>query len=230
MHLANLKRMTLKTAKRTPYVTLLLTAAAMLIHIFYSSRPHLIYTRLAVNDGEWWRLISCHWVHLNADHLLWSSVTFLLLGSICEIMDRNRYLTTLFVSAIFIPAGIWVFMPHLCVYGGLSGLDCALYSLSVVLFIKREWQSRNWAWIIFYTTMLVLLPAKVLYEMISGLTIFVNNSHTGMVTVPLAHLAGGLVGSVAGLIKSGVDRSIFFPLWTCIYPARHVSYLLKFRP
>jgi rhomboid family GlyGly-CTERM serine protease len=210
MHLANLKRVARKIAKRAPYLTLTLTVAAMVIHIFYSSRPHLIYERFAIADGEFWRLISCHWVHLNADHLLWSSMTFLLLGSICEIMDRGKYLMTIVLSAIFIPAGIWFVMPQLDVYGGLSGLDCALYSLLVILFIKREWRYRNWFWITFYSTMLVLLPAKVIYESISGLTIFVSNHHTNMVPVPHSHLLGGIIGFAVGMVPLSVDSSKIF--------------------
>ena len=89
-------------------------------------------------------------------------------------------------------------MPHLEVYGGLSGLDCALYCLLIVLFIQRDWRTHHWIWIIFYIIMLVLLPAKIIYEMSSGLTIFVNNIHTDMAPVPLSHLVGGLVGIAVG--------------------------------
>ena len=91
-------------------------------------------------------------------------------------------------------------MPHLKVYGGLSGLDCALYSLLIVLIIRREWSTQNWRWIIFYTIMLVLLPAKIVYEMTSGLTVFVNNLQANMVPVPLSHLVGGVVGLAVGIV------------------------------
>ena len=65
----------LDIAKRLPYISLLLTAAALLIHFYHPLRPHLIYTRTALADGDLWRLISCHWVHLNTDHLLCSAIT-----------------------------------------------------------------------------------------------------------------------------------------------------------
>jgi hypothetical protein len=110
-----------------------------------------------------------------------------------------------------IPAAIWVGMPHLQVYGGLSGLDCALYSLLVVLVIRLEKQSRNRIWNLFYAVMLILLPAKIIYEMTSGLTIFVNNVHTEMVPVPLSHLVGGIVGFLVGVIKLGRQDPTIFP-------------------
>jgi rhomboid family GlyGly-CTERM serine protease len=207
MNLTKIKQKARKAAKRVPYISLLLTAAALLIHYFHPLRPHLLYTRTALAGGELWRLVSCHWVHLNTDHLLWSALTFLVLGSFCEIMDRAKYVMTLGFSAIFIPIAIWIVMPHLAVYGGLSGLDCALYSLLIILFIQRDWHIQNWIWIIIYTLMLVLLPAKIIYEMASGLTIFVNNIHTSMVTVPLSHLVGGVVGVAVGINRASVDTA-----------------------
>ena len=190
----------LNNIKRVPYVSLALTALALLIHYHHPLRPHLLYTRTALAHGDFWRLISCHWVHLNTDHLLWSAMTFFVLGSFCEIINRAKYLATVGISAIFIPPAIWFVMPHLKVYGGLSGLDCALYSLLIVLFIRREWSAQKWRWIIFYTIMLVMLPAKIIYEMTSGLTIFVSNLQAGMVPVPLSHLVGGVVGLAVGIV------------------------------
>jgi len=195
-----MKSSPLNIVKRTPYVSLILTAVALLIHYYHPLRPHLLYTRTALVHGDFWRLISCHWVHLNTDHLLWSAMTFFVLGSFCEIMDRTKYMMTVGISTIFIPMAIWFAMPHLKAYGGLSGLDCALYSLLIVLFIKREWPMQKWRWIIFYTIMLVLLPAKIIYEVTSGLTIFVHNFNANMVPVPLSHLVGGVVGLVVGLV------------------------------
>jgi rhomboid family GlyGly-CTERM serine protease len=201
-----MKSSTLNIMKRVPYVSLVLSAVALLIHFYHPLRLHLLYTRTALADGEFWRLASCHWVHLNTDHLFWSTLTFFVLGSFCEIMDRRKFAITIGISSILIPPTIWTVMPHLEVYGGLSGLDCALYSLLIVLFIQREWRTHHWIWIIFYIIMLVLLPAKIIYEMTSGLTFFVNNSHTNLVPVPLAHLVGGVVGFAVGM---DIVRRIF---------------------
>jgi hypothetical protein len=90
-------------------------------------------------------------------------------------------------------------MPDLMIYGGLSGLDCALYSLLMVLFIKREIRSRSWIWVAFFGLLLGGLVAKIIYETATGLTIFVGNTQTNMVPVPLAHLVGGCVGFFVGI-------------------------------
>lgn len=196
-----------KSVRRAPYASLLFTLAAVLIHLSYSLRLQLLYDRSALIHHELWRLLTCHWVHLSWDHLLWSGMTFLGLGSICEMMDRKKLLVTAGLSALLIPMAIWWGMPGLKIYGGLSGLDCALYALLMVLLIKREIRSGNRIWLAFFSLMLVGLIAKITYETVSGMTIFVSNNHAGMVPVPLAHLVGGIVGTGVGLIKNTTTAS-----------------------
>jgi len=179
---------------RAPRASLLMTFAAMVIHLFFSLRIQLLYDRSALVHNELWRLLTCHWVHLSWDHLIWSAMTFLGLGSLCELMDKKKYYATVAVSALLIPAAIWWGLPDLVVYGGLSGLDCALYALLMVLLIKREIRSRNRLWVACFSLLLVGLIAKITYETITGLTI-----------LPLAHLVGGVVGTGIGLVN---DRPI----------------------
>ena len=188
-----------KAVRRIPCVSLLLSVAAVIIHFSYSLRIHLLYDQSALGHYELWRLITCHWVHLSTDHLFWSAATFFVLGSVCEIMNRKKYYAVVGISAIAIPIIIWWGLPDLMIYGGLSGLDCALYSLLMVLFIEREIRCRCWIWVVFFALLLGGLVAKIIYETATGLTIFVGNTHTNMVPVPLAHLVGGCVGFFVGI-------------------------------
>ena len=190
----------LRSGRRAPFASLLLTVAAVVIHFFFSLRVQLLYDRTALGHHELWRLLTCHWVHLSWDHLLWSAMTFLGLGFLCEWMDRKRFYATVAVSALLIPAAIWWGMPDLKAYGGLSGLDCALYALLMVRLIRREIRSRSCFWVAMFALLLVGLIAKITYESITGLTIFVSNHQSGMVPVPLAHLVGGVVGTAVGLL------------------------------
>ena len=198
-----------KAVRRIPCVSLLLTVAAVLIHLSYSLRIQLLYDRSTLVHHEWWRFVTSHWVHLSTDHLFWSAATFLVLGSLCEIMNPKRSYAVMAISAISIPCVIWWGMPDLLIYGGLSGLDCALYALLMVLFIKREMRSRSWIWVAVFSLLLGGLVAKILYETVTGLTIFVGNTHTNMVPVPLAHLVGGCVGFFIGITDLIPGRSRF---------------------
>jgi hypothetical protein len=134
-------------------------------------------------------------------------MTFLGLGSLCELMDRNKFCVTVGISAVLIPAAIWWGMPDLMIYGGLSGLDCALYTLLMVLLIKREIRSGSRIWVSFFSLLLAGLIAKITYETVSGMTIFVSNAHAGMVPVPLSHLVGGIVGAGIGMMKYTGNRT-----------------------
>ncbi len=194
-----------RAVRRIPWVSLLLTMAAVMVHFSYRLRIQLLYDRSAIAQFEWWRLIANHWVHLSTDHLFWSAATFLVLGSMCEIMSPKRTYAVIGISVISIPIAIWWAMPDLTIYGGLSGLDCAFYALLMILFIKREMQSRNWIWAAVFLILLTGLAAKIIYESVTGMTIFVTNTHTGMIPVPLSHLVGGCVGLVVGIF--GVKSS-----------------------
>ena len=187
--------------RHAPRASLLLTFAAVVIHLSFSLRIQLLYDRSALDHHELWRLLTCHWVHLSWDHLLWSAMTFLGLGSLCELIDKQKYCATVAASALVIPAALWWGMPDLVIYGGLSGIDCALYALLMVLLIKREIRSGSRLWVACFALLLAGLIAKITYETITGLTIFVSNNHSGMVPVPLAHLVGGAVGTGIGLLK-----------------------------
>jgi len=210
-----------KAVRHAPRASLLFTVAAGVIHLFYSLRIQLLYDRSALVQYELWRLLTCHWVHLSGDHLFWSAMTFLGLGSLGELMDKKKYYATVAVSAVLIPAAIWWQMPDLKIYGGLSGLDCALYALLMVLLIKREIRSRSRIWVAFFSLLLAGLIAKITYETVTGLTLFVSNTHSGMVPVPLAHLVGGGVGTGIGLMRDkaiavnsnrqGLSRQGFLP-------------------
>ena len=209
------------SVRRTPCITLLLTLTALLIHLSHRLRLQLLYDRSALIHHELWRLLTSHWVHLSWDHLFWSAMTFLGLGSICEMMDRKKFFLTIGFSVVLIPAALWWGQPDLKVYGGLSGLDCAVYALLMVLLIKREIRSGNRVWLAFFSIMLAGLIAKITYETVTGMTIFVSDNHAGMVPVPLAHLVGGIVGIGIGLMRGsgkvgrphqqGPGRHSFFP-------------------
>ena len=188
-----------RAVRRIPWVSLLLTVAAVIVHFSYRLRIQLLYDRSAIAQFEWWRLIANHWVHLSTDHLIWSAATFLVLGSLCEIMSHKRTYAVMGISAISIPIAIWWGMPDLMIYGGLSGLDCAFYALLMTLFIKREMRLRNWIWAAVFLILLTGLAVKIIYESVTGMTIFVANTHTGMIPVPLSHLVGGCVGFLFGI-------------------------------
>jgi rhomboid family GlyGly-CTERM serine protease len=161
--------------------------------------PHaasrLEYERTAIAAGQWWRILTCHWAHFSADHLMWDVGAFALLAALCERRNRAALIRCVVVSAILIPAAVWVFLPQLQSYRGLSGIDSALFVLLAVDLLRghaRKSGQRGVATGV--GAVLVLFVGKIAVELVSGQTVFVDSGAAGMVPVPLAHLAGAGAG------------------------------------
>jgi hypothetical protein len=110
-----------------------------------------------------------------------------------------------------IPLTLWVGLPDLQTYRGLSGIDSALFALLATLLLKQEWQARRWKWVVPLALVCLAFAAKVGYELATGLTIFVDSRAVAMIPVPLAHGAGAGVGVMVGLAP--------FPKWQILRSA-----------
>lgn len=192
---------TTRAARRLPCASLLFSAAAVLVFVLPSATTWLQYDRLAIAAGEIWRLVSSHWTHVSGDHLFWDVLTFLVLGALCERMSRMRFCACVLGSAILIPVALWITLPHLETYRGLSGIDSALYVLLAVTLLKDELHGRRWGWVIALSGVLFAFIGKVGYEIATGGTIFVNSGASHMIPVPLAHCVGAAVGMIVGLMR-----------------------------
>lgn len=170
-------------------LTLAIVAAAVLAGLFPGAAALLEYDRAAVAGGELWRLVTGHLTHLSREHLLWDVLTFAVLAAACERRGRARLVATLALSALAIPAALFVLEPGLGVYRGLSGLDMALAGL---LGATEARKGSRWAVVV-----LLALGAKLAYELATGGALFV--ALEGAETVPLAHAVGAGVGICVGL-------------------------------
>jgi rhomboid family GlyGly-CTERM serine protease len=203
---------------RLPILTLLLSAAAGILGLMPHAVSRLEYERTAIAAGEWWRVFMCHWTHFSADHLMWDVGAFALLGAICERRSRVALVRCVVVSAVSISAAVWVFLPHLQSYRGLSGIDSALFVLLAVDLLRchaRKGGRRGVA--VGVGAVLVLFAGKIVVELMSGRTLFVDSTAAGMVPVPLAHLAGagaGLLSSISfkSLSSSGAPLTSRSPI------------------
>ena len=168
--------------------TVFLSAVSTLIFLLPSVAPYLEYDRAAIASGETWRLVTGHLVHYSFDHFFWDAITFLALGAACERFGATRLLACLAASALAISASIWLCLPSVATYRGLSGVDSALFGLLIAASGR--------------TTLSVICLAgfflKMAFELATGQTIFVTNLGSGAVGVPLAHLVGAAAGLAAG--------------------------------
>ena len=105
-----------------------------------------------------------------------------------------------------IPVGLQYGAPEIAFYGGLSGIDSAIFGLMVAWTFRDSLAERNWVTALVTALFAVGFMAKVSFEMYTDSTIFVE-AGGDMVGVPLAHILGALVGLAVGLWPRRIDAA-----------------------
>jgi rhomboid family GlyGly-CTERM serine protease len=143
-----------------------------------------VYDRAAVADGDWWLLVSAHWIHSDAGHLAWNVGALLLLGSIVEAGGRRLLPLGLLAGTVAVDLLLWWGVPEMSRYCGLSGVLNTL----LVIALWTAWRRSN-HWIPWAVGVASLL--KIVAESSSGQALLTQTAWAGF---PMAHLAGWLAG------------------------------------
>lgn len=191
-------------AERLISVTLPLSLISVIIWAAPGTADELQLDTSRVAAGEFWRIVTCHFTHWSASHLLWDWIAFVLLGRLCDRRSPNRLLACLAGAAVAVPLAVGLCRPEM-VYRGLSGLDSALFTLLTILLLRERAGRGHPSGMVAPLCMLLAFTAKVAYEYMSGGAIFVTDAD--MVPVPLAHVVGGLIGFIAGAIPSAWPKT-----------------------
>ena len=73
-----------------PWRSLLLVAGAIAAYLVLGAAPgDWVFDRMAIAQGEWWRLFTGHWVHSDPTHAGWDISALLLLGALFERRQEN---------------------------------------------------------------------------------------------------------------------------------------------
>jgi rhomboid family GlyGly-CTERM serine protease len=164
-----------------PWRTLLLSLVAVGIYWLLGAAPDAwVFDRLAISQGEWWRLITGHWVHSDVDHALWDIGALMLLGFLFERRLGNHLLWALLAASLAVDAWIWWGQPLLAYYCGLSGILNALMAVGLI----RLWQEMRHPLILLTGLGFV---AKVAIELAGGQMLLTSTAWPG---VPGAHAVG----------------------------------------
>ena len=154
------------------------------------------YQRDAVENGEYWRFISGHLVHLGFGHLWPNLLALVVIGALFEgVLDNADWWRVSVASAAAIDLGLYLFEPSVIWYVGLSGvLHGFVAAGALALCIGRQ------------TLGFVLasgLCAKLLFEQLAGPVPFTAASVGGPVVV-----AAHLYGAAGGLLAEALARVI----------------------
>lgn len=156
------------------------------------ARDWLSYDRAAIADGQLWRLLSGHLVHMGWSHFALNAIGLLLICQLVADRFTSRHWLGISVATIVgIDIGFWLLEPQLEWYVGLSGLLHGLLAAGVVGGLRDRHRE---AWVLG-----ALLVAKLAYEQLVG-PIPGSAESTGGAVITAAHLYGAVAGIVVGAV------------------------------
>ena len=135
--------------------------------------------------GDWWRAVTCNFIHIGAFHLLMNMYAFMYVGLLLEDLIGSRrmfmsYLLTGLCSAVFS-----LYMHGETISAGASGAIFGLYGISLAfLFFHRIAKEQRKALL---TSILIFVGYNLVYGMKAG----IDNA---------AHIGGLLSGFLLGII------------------------------
>ena len=92
----------------------------------------LQYDRAAIAAGQWWRLLSCNFVHMGWWHLVFNQASLILLVLLCpERLPAWSWLLRIVVLGVGMSLGLYYLSPQLQTYVGLSGMVYGLFTLGL---------------------------------------------------------------------------------------------------
>ena len=177
--------------------------AAVLAFGGESAREWLRFDRSAIGDGDYWRLVSGHLVHLGWSHLALNAaglvLVWFLVGS--SLAPRD-WAVVILLSIAAIDLGFWLLNPELGWYVGLSGLLHGMLAAGLAVSCRQPNVET--------VALAVILAAKLVFEQVSGPLPGSETSSGGPVIVD-AHLygaIGGICGAMAALIRVRAGAAI----------------------
>lgn len=151
----------------------------------------LRYERLAVLQGEVWRLVTGHLVHADAAHFGWNVVGVLLVGVLfAREYSPAQWLVVLCASVVAIDLGFLLLEPRLEWYVGFSGVLHGWMAAGLVAWLHRSRDPLTWL-------VVALFVAKLAWEHYAGALPFTAES-LSLPVVHEAHTYGAIGGLLAG--------------------------------
>jgi rhomboid family GlyGly-CTERM serine protease len=151
------------------------------------------YDRAAIENGQAWRLLTAHLVHLGWGHLWPNLLALLLIGGLLEeFLKPLEWFVASVVTAVAISAGLFVLDPGTQWYVGLSGVLHGLVACGAVSMLAAR-QVRLGG------ILAVGLALKLAWEQVYG-GIPLTAASVGGAVVVAAHLYGAVSGALAGLV------------------------------
>jgi rhomboid family GlyGly-CTERM serine protease len=153
------------------------------------ARRVLSFDRGAIGAGQWWRLLSAHFVHIDLEHAVLNSLGLVLMWALfARDYSPWRWAAIYCGSAIAVSLGLWFFNPELQWYVGASGALHGVMTAGTIAHLRRRDLD---GWIL-----AVFLVGKIAYEQSAGALPLAGTVNT----IVDAHLYGAIGGVVLALL------------------------------
>lgn len=150
--------------------------------------------------GQWWRLISCCFIHIGIIHLLFNMYALLYIGTLLEpILGRTRFITAYLLTGLMASMNSMLWH-NLTVAAGASGAIFGMYGVFLALLTTSliEKESRK--------ALLGSMAVFVVYNLAFGLQSGIDNA---------AHIGGLISGFIMGYafvlsLKKPENKSLYY--------------------
>jgi len=161
-------------------------------------RISLRYERMAIAGGEWWRLITAHFVHIDLEHTLLNVMGVVLMWAIfARDLSPRQWLIVTTVVLLTIDAGLWFRDKGVDWYVGASGALHGFMAAGTYVHVRRG-DLDGWILVVF-------IVLKLGYEQLHGVLPF---AESGMPVVLNAHLYGAIGGVIAAACLKPGHKSL----------------------
>ncbi|HEU4779590.1 MAG TPA: rhombosortase [Steroidobacteraceae bacterium] len=153
------------------------------------ARLALSFDRTELAGGQWWRLLTAHFVHLDLEHAVLNSLGVVLMWALfARDYSPWAWAAIYCASALAVSLGLWFANPELDWYVGASGALHGVMTAGTVAHLRRRDLD---GWIL-----AVFIVAKLAYEQFAGALPLAGSPDT----IVDAHLYGAIGGVVIGLL------------------------------
>lgn len=178
----------------------------------------LRFDRIAIEGGEWWRLVTGNLVHLPGNTVEWRGFSFhgpwhlflnemgiLVLVMLCpERLSAAVWARRMLLLCLGMSAGLYFFAPDLRWYVGLSGVIHGLFVLGLVpQVLKKD---------IVALGCLLYLLGKLGFELYAGAPVSDEHAIGGKVALE-SHLWGAVASLIYGIVFQAFWKPEKFRFW-----------------
>ena len=163
-----------------------------------SGRDLLRFDRGSIAAGEFWRLLSGHFVHLGVPHTLLNLAGLVLVWFLVgRAWTWRQWLLLMAASVAAIDLGLWLGSPQLEWYVGLSGLLHGMLAAGIVAGLA----DRNYEALV----LAIVVTGKLAWEQFAG-PLPGSEATSGGAVIVDAHLYGVIGGAIAAAALVRVRR------------------------